>query len=282
MHRGASNGARGTRSVGRAADVRRSVSAALALVAVLALAACGDDSSDSTDTAGASGDGATPQLVVSAASSMTEALEKCSPEFEGADVKLSFAGSDELAAQIRQGVKPDVFASANTKLPDALYDEDLLEKPVEFVSNTLVGAVPADSDIDSVDQFAEPGTTLAIGSESVPIGSYTREVLARLPGDSGEQMLANVRSNEPDVKGIVGKLAQGAADGGFVYASDVQAASDRLKELPLPGEVQPSVVYAAGVVKGAEQPELAQRYVQGLVDGACYDALIAGGFGALK
>src|ERR1700742_4508343 len=164
--------------MGRAANCRRSVSAALALVAVLALAACGDDSSDSTDTAGASGDGATPQLVVSAASSMTEALEKCSPEFEGADVKLSFAGSDELAAQIRQGVKPDVFASANTKLPDALYDEDLLEKPVEFVSNTLVGAVPADSDIASVDQFAEPGTTLAIGSESVPIGSYTREGLA--------------------------------------------------------------------------------------------------------
>src|ERR1700741_4211253 len=137
MHRGASNGARGTRSVGRAADVRRSVSAALALVAVLALAACGDASSDSTDTAGASGDGATPQLVVSAASSMTEALEKCSPEFEGADVKLSFAGSDELAAQIRQGVKPDVFASANTKLPDQLYKEGLVEKAAGFAANRL-------------------------------------------------------------------------------------------------------------------------------------------------
>ena len=69
---------------------------------------------------------------------------------------------------------------------------------------------------------------LAIGSESVPIGSYTREVLSRLPGDEGERILANVRSNEPDVKGIVGKLTQGAADAGFVYVTDVNAAGDSL------------------------------------------------------
>src|ERR1700742_2567600 len=161
--------------MGRAANCRRSVSAALALVAVLALAACGDDSSDSTDTAGAAGDGATPQLVGSAASSMTEALEKCSPEFEGADVKLSFAGSDELAAQIRQGVKPDVFASANTKLPDALYDEDLLEKPVVCAANELVLAVPADGTVTGLDDLAKPGVTIAMGAESVPVGTYTRK-----------------------------------------------------------------------------------------------------------
>ena len=41
-------------------------------------------------------------------------------------MRLSFAGSDELAAQIRQGVKPDVYAAANTKLPDALHEKGLL------------------------------------------------------------------------------------------------------------------------------------------------------------
>lgn len=249
--------------------------AALVLAAGLALVACGDDDSSSEAPK-------PPRLVVSAAASMTEPLERCSADFAGADVKLSFAGSDELAAQIRQGVKPDVFASANTKLPDLLHDEGLLSKPVEFVSNTLVGAVPADSGVTSIEQLAKPGTTLAIGSESVPIGSYTREVLARLPAGASQAMLANVRSNEPDVKGIVGKLTQGAADGGFVYVSDVKAASGRLKALPLPGEVQPSVVYAAAVVDGAEQPELARRYVRGLVGGRCYDALQAAGFGPLK
>ncbi len=118
------------------------------------------------------------------ASSMTEALTECSKRFEGADVKLSFAGSDELAAQIRQGVEPDVFASANTKLPDALAAEGKLSKPVEFVSNTLVVAVPKDSEIESVEELTTSGTTVAMGSETVPIGSYTREVLGRLPGDA--------------------------------------------------------------------------------------------------
>jgi molybdate transport system substrate-binding protein len=257
---------------------RRWTIAALVASAVLGVGAgCGDDDSGSSG-----GDGDTPRLTVSAASSMTEALTECSKRFEGAMVRLSFAGSDELAAQIRQGVTPDVFASANTKLPDELAADGKLSQPVEFVSNTLVVAVPEDSEIDSVEDLLKPGTTVAMGSETVPIGSYTREVLSRLPGDAGDRILANVRSNEPDVKGIVGKLTQSAADAGFVYASDVKATNGALRALELPGELQPSVVYAAGVVEGAEQPELAERYVQGLVDGDCYDTLQRDGFGPLK
>ena len=41
----------------------------------------------------------------------------------------------------------------------------------------------------------------------------------------------NVRSNEPDVKGVVGKLTQGAADAGFVYRTDLV---DGLKAITLP------------------------------------------------
>src|ERR1043165_4019395 len=96
---------------------KRMVAALAASVALGLPVGCGDDDSDSS---GGGGGGAAPRLAVSAASSMTEALTECSKRFEDADVKLSFAGSDELAAQIRQGVEPDVFASANTKLPDAL------------------------------------------------------------------------------------------------------------------------------------------------------------------
>src|SRR6185295_1744060 len=93
----------------------------------------------------------------------------------------SFAGSDELAAQIRQGVKPDVFASANTKLPDQLYAEGLVEKPVVFAANRLVLAVPPGGKVTSLDDLAKPGTTIAMGSESVPVGAYTRKVLDGLP-----------------------------------------------------------------------------------------------------
>jgi molybdate transport system substrate-binding protein len=250
------------------------VLAALAALLTMLVAGCGSDDGDAAADR--------PRLVVSAASSMTEALRDCSRDFRGADVRLSFAGSDELAAQIRQGVKPDVYAAANTSLPDELHKEGRLSKPVEFVANSLVVAVPKDSRIQGPEQLADDGVTVAIGSESVPVGAYTREVLGRFPNDIGDRILDNVRTNEPDAKGIVGKLTQGAADAGFVYASDVEATGGDLRAIPIPGEFQPSVVFAAGVVEGAEQPQLARDYVDGLVSGRCYDALQEAGFGPLK
>ncbi len=193
-------------------------------------------------------------------------------------VRYSFAGSDELAAQIRQGAKPDVFASANTDLPDALFDEGLVEEPVEFATNELVIATPADSEIDSIEDLGEPGVDLVIGTPDVPFGSYTRTVLDRLPAAEREAILANVRSEESDVKAAVGKLAQGAADASFVYRSDVQAAGEELNEVTLDKELQPEVVYGIAVVDGAENPDGAQEFVDGLLDGAGADALAEAGF----
>ena len=244
--------------------------AALAGVLVLAAAGCGDDAEG--------GDGE-PRLVVSAASSMTEPLTACGRDHPGAAVRLQLAGSDELAAQIRQGVKPDVFAAANTRLPDDLHEEGLLSRPVEFATNTFVLAVPAGSEIDALDDLTRVGVAIAIGSESVPIGAYTRETLALLPPAQEEAILANVRSNEPDVKGIVGKLTQGAADAGFVYVTDVNAAGEELEAIELPAELEPEVTYGAGVVEGAHEPEAARAFVKGLTDGPCAEALEAAGFG---
>jgi molybdate transport system substrate-binding protein len=120
---------------------------------------------------------------------------------------------------------------------------------------------------------------LVIGSEAVPIGSYTRAVLDRLPHGEGRLILQNVRSNEPDVKGIVGKLTQGAADAGFVYLTDVMAAADELKAVKLPRALEPDVTYAAGVVRGANEPGRARDFLHDLTDGACSDALLKAGFG---
>jgi molybdate transport system substrate-binding protein len=252
---------------------------ALALAATVALLAsgCGDDEAEGGD-----GSGDRTRLVVSAAASMTEALETCAPQFEeaeGADVRLSFAGSDELAAQIRQGARVDAYAAANTTLPEELYEEDLLSQPVEFATNEFVLAVPADSEIDSVEDVAQPGTKVVVGSESVPIGSYTRESLAKLPPDQEEAILANVVSNEPDVKGIVGKLTQGAGDAGFVYVTDVSATGGDLEAIDLPMELDPQVTYAAGVPSAAREPGLGRAFVDGLTNGPCANALEEAGFG---
>jgi molybdate transport system substrate-binding protein len=232
----------------------------LALLAALAaLAGCG---------------GGDEALKVSAAASLKTALTAYDN-----DARYSFAGSDELAAQIRQGAKPDVFASANTKLPDELYAAGLVEKPVTFARNRLVVAVPAsDARVASLQDIQTPGTKLAIGSETVPVGSYTRTVLGRLPERAGSAVLRNVRSEEPDVAGIVGKLTQGAVDAGFVYISDVRASGGKLKAIELPDTLQPSVAYGAAVVKGTEHEQDARAFVDGLLEGGGRQALLGAGF----
>ena len=241
----------------------------LALALALVVVGCGGEDEPGSDEP--------PRLVVSAATSLSDALTVCSRQFEGADVKLSFAGSDELAAQIRQGVKPDVYAAANTRLPEELADEGLLGTPVEFATNELVIAVGGDGTaVEKVEDMAKPGIELVIGAESVPVGAYTREVLGRLPDELEEAILANVRSEEPDVNGVVGKLTQGAADAGFVYLTDV---TEGVTGVELPPELRPAVAYGAGVVEGSRQPELAQRYLDGLTEGPCADALREEGFG---
>jgi molybdate transport system substrate-binding protein len=234
------------------------------LLALLLLTGCG----------GASSADPTSRLIVSAASSLTGALTACSPT-----ARLQFAGSDELAAQIEQGIEPDVYAAANTKLPETLHEKGLLAAPVKFATNELVVAVPRESKIGSMDDLNAPGLKLAIGSESVPIGSYTRATLAKLPSAQSKAILANVRSNEPDVKGIVGKLTQGAVDAGFIYATDVNAARGRLKAVELPAALKPQVTYEAGVVRGAKHPQRGRVYVDGLLHGACAGALRTAGFG---
>ncbi len=249
----------------------RSLSACAAVLACAATIGCGEDEGSGSE------DGAS--IRVSAASSLTGAFETYSEEvFTAADAAYSFAGSDELAAQIRQGAAPDVFASANTSLPDELYDEELLERPVEFATNELVLATPADSEIDSIGDLAEPGVDVVLGTPDVPFGSYAREVLDRLPADESDAILANVRSEESDVKAAVGKLAQGAADASLVYRSDVIAASAELEGIGLPAELQPEVVYGIGVVSDAPEPELAQEFIDGLLEGEGQRVLLDAGF----
>ena len=243
----------------------------LALALALSAIGCG------SDDRGAGSD----RLTVSAASSLRTAMTDYAARFDDARVRLSFAGSDELAAQIRQGARPDVFASANTKLPAALHDEGLVDKPLVFARNRLVIAVPGDADgVRSIDDLAKPGVQLAVGSESVPVGEYTRELLGKLDPRTRDAILANIRSNEPDVKGVVGKLAQGAVDAGFVYVTDIAAARGQIRAIELPAELRGSVPYAVAVVKQAPNKKTAKAFVDGLVDGPGAQILRETGFEA--
>lgn len=242
--------------------------AAALLVAILALAGCG------------SGDDGGGEVLVSAATSLKTAFTSYGEQFDRAEAQFSFAGSDELAAQIRTGARPDVFASSNTKLPQQLFAEGRVERPRVFAANRLVLAVPAGTTkVRSIGDLAADGVFVVIGAESVPVGSYTRRVLGRLDRATRAAILANVRSNEPDVGGIAAKLVQRAADAGFLYATDVVATNGRLRAIELADALEPEVAYAVAIVKGARNREAARAFVAGLFGGrAGASALAAAGF----
>jgi molybdate transport system substrate-binding protein len=245
--------------------VRRCWLPAVALAAAALAAGCG---------AG----GGRPTLVVSAAASLQRAFTLYGQQFGGASVRFSFAGSDALAAQIEQGVRPDVFASANALLPAALHAKGLVEKPVIFAANTLVLAVPAKSSVTDLSGVDRRGISVAVGALTVPVGSYTQTVLSRLAGAQRRVLEADIVDREPDVSGIVGKLTEGAVDAGFLYATDVAATHGSLRAIPLPARLQPQVSYAAAIVRGTRGRELAQRFIAGLRHGAGRRDLLASGF----
>ncbi len=241
--------------------------AVVAITASAVLGACGGSS------------GGAPPLDVAAATSLKPALVDHPPAFSAAHVRVALAGSDQLAAQIRAGGRPDVFAAANAKLPEALFAEGLVARPVAFARNELVLAVPTGSTrVRTLADLAAGGVTIAIGASGVPVGSYTAKVLDRLAPAQRAAIRRNVRSEEPDVAGVVGKLAQGAVDAGFVYRTDVRAASGRIRAITLPTALQPQVVYEAAVVRGGDNPRQAAAYLAMLRGAAGQSALRRAGF----
>ena len=243
--------------------MRRAALLAAALLAALVVVGCGSGNQ---------------QLEVSAAASLKPAFDQYGASF--GDVTFSFAGSDQLAAQIRAGARPGVFAAANTKLPESLYAAGLVDRPVPFATNELVLAVPASSSkVRSIADLAKPGVKIAVGDSTVPVGIYTATVLGRITPSLARAITRNIRSKEPSVEGIVGKLTTGAADAGFLYETDVKATKGALRAIPLPARTRPTVVYAAAVVKGSGQEARARKFIDGLLTGPGHEALAAAGFG---
>ncbi len=236
-------------------------------VTLLALSGCGSSGPEDDP------------LIVGAASSLRTALAEYQGEEDSLEpVRVSFAGSDLIASQIRQGAGIDVIAAASTADPTALYKDGLAERPVEYARNEVVIAVPTESDIDAIEDLEKPGLDIVIGDDAVPVGTYARKIIGGLPTQTGDAIEQNVRSEEPDVSSITAKLVQGAADAGFIYATDVLSAPEDIKAVEIPETLQPTVVYSAAVVSDSPRPEDAARYIDDLLSGTGAEDLEEAGF----
>jgi molybdate transport system substrate-binding protein len=234
--------------------VRQTAAAALALLAVAVLAA------DCSGRGEPKAVGAQPaRITVLAAASLTDVFPRIDPH-----PRYSFAGSDELALQIRQGAPADVFAAASPKFPDELHAKRLVGKPVVFARNRLVLIAPASNPahVHSLRDLRRPGIKLVVAAPEVPVGSYTRDVLRKLRLSS---VLSHVVSNEPDVRAVLTKVVLGEADAGFVYVTDTAAASGKLTVIPVPARAQPEQAYEVAVVTGSSHRAAARAFVRELL-----------------
>jgi molybdate transport system substrate-binding protein len=215
-------------------------------------------------------------LTIFAAASLTNVF----PQID-AKHHYSFAGSNALAAQIKQGAPADVFASANTSIPQQLYDAGLVEKPVVFTRNALILIVPKSNParIRSVYDLRRDGVKLVVAAPGVPVGDYTRTVLHNLGLDDA---LGNVVSNETDVREVLAKVALGEADAGFVYTTDARTVRGKVATLGIRWSAQPIVQYAVAVVKTSTHKAAARAFVAKLLRPWAQSKLRAAGFLATK
>ncbi len=213
------------------------------------------------------------ELTVFAASSLTDVFPKIDP-----GARYSFAGSNTLAAQIRQGAPADVFASANTKLPVALHAAGLCSKPVVFTRNALVIVVPKrnPAGIHGVFDLARLGVKLDVAAPGVPVGDYTLQVLATM--HLAKKVLANVVSRETNVREVLAKVALGEADAGFVYSTDAGTVRRRVTAIKLPARARPGIRYGMCLVTSSAHRAEGQAFVRRVLGRAGQAKLVAAGF----
>lgn len=232
------------------------------------------------------------ELVVFAAASLADAFREITADFEagnpGVEVVLNLAGSQRLRAQLEHGAKADLFAPADREHAKAIVEAGLARgEPVDFALNRLAVIVSRTSE-ESGDarSLGNPGMRVVLAHAAVPVGRYTREMLANLesehgfPEDFAERVTANVVSEEPNVRRVAQKVALGDADMGVVYHTDAVSPdiAPSVRVAPVPAEANVAARYPVVLLKDGREPEAASRFVEYLLSGPAQDTLARHGF----
>ena len=212
-------------------------------------------------------------LTVFAAASLTGAFTEIGKDFEsahpGVTVKFNFAGSQTLRTQLEQGAVADIFASANQTEMDTAIKDGLIGQNASqiFLNNKLVVVLPSNNpaNVQTLSDLAKPGLKLVLAADVVPAGKYVRQILDNMSRDANfgsdfkTKVLANVVSNENDVKQVVAKVQLGEADAGIVYTSDAIAAPD-LKTIEIPSNFNVVAKYPIAALNKAPNSGLAAQF----------------------
>lgn len=234
----------------------------------------------------------TMTLTVFAAASLTDAFTEIADSFvsENANVEIifNFGSSSTLATQLAEGAPADVFASANIRQMEVAQEAGRIEEPSAiFARNRLVIAVPADNPagIDSLADLAMPGVLLVFAAPEVPVRVYTDAMLDMLAADPAygdsyrDAVLANLVSEEENVRQVIAKIALGEVDAGIVYQSDITPdVAETVMAVSIPDEFNQIASYPIATISDSANPDHAQAFVEYVLSDAGQAILLEWGF----
>jgi molybdate transport system substrate-binding protein len=248
---------------------------ALSSLALVALLAAGCSSSGSGDNP--AGGALSGSIRVDAASSLTEAFNTLKARFEhahhGTEISISYGASSDLSTQIAQGAPVDVFASASETNMTELGSQAV--HPTDFVTNTLEIAVPPGNPahIEAIGDLAKSGVKVATCDPAVPCGAVAAQVF------KNAGITVHPAASLADVKTTLAAVESDEVDAGLVYVTDVRAAGNQVKGVPIPHDVNASTTYPIAVLKDSKNQALAHAWVDYVLSAAGRKVLTADGFG---
>jgi molybdate transport system substrate-binding protein len=230
-------------------------------------------------------------IVVFAASSLTDAFKDIAQDFDrthpAARVVLSFGGSSQLAVQLENGARADVFASADQAQMDAASRANVIPGPVRtFVQNRLVVIAPRENPagVSSFQDLGRDGLKVIGAQINVPIGAYTQTLLesaSAAPGygsDFSRRVERNIVSREDTVRQIVAKIQLGEGDAAVVYLTDVTPQiADQFVKIALPDALQVIANYPIAPARG-RNPTGGQAFIDYVLADAGQHSLAQWGF----
>jgi molybdate/tungstate transport system substrate-binding protein len=236
------------------------------------------------------------------AGSLVNLMERSAgPAFEqkSGDRFQGYAGgsnrlANEIKGKLRRG---DIFISANPKVDDQLMGQangDWVQWYIAFAESPLViGYNPSSRFVDDLKnkswyEIAEPGLKLGRTDPKLdPKGALTIELLKRAEVFYSKPSLSQQIIGAPDNQAqilpeetLVGRLQSGQLDVGFFYSTETSAT--KIPAIKLPDEIAPKARYTVTILRDAQNPDGAERFVSFLLGSPGRDLLKQHGLELLK